>query len=521
MIRLSKLVCFYVFFSHALVAADPLLKYKQGRAAFEAGRYADAQTLFNQFAKENPYEPEVRETLYYLARISATGGKYHEAIARANIALERHPMHPNRPELLVITGECLYHVEAHAKAEKTLLSAARIVKSDDLKYRIEKTLGFIAHEGRRREKAATHMKAALRYASRLKIKDKDTYKIYRDLGKIYATDPLQTEAAVRYLQSAIEMAEAEKLHEASTLKLLLRKVSMRRIDKFNGLPDDTIADIRVDGDDVYVATWGGGLIRYLRSQNKLEKLRLPSSQLRGLYIDFDEIFVTSYDGVYRVSKKTGEVSPLSDESGALRLGQKTIKDDRYIYFSTLNRGLIQYDTIKRKVVTLGKSSWVGSDQVYALDADVEYLVVGTIDHGAIIYNKKTGEATRIAVNPDDANGLRSNNVKAVLLDGRYVYLGTHNDGVYVYDMQAKKLKRLNIEAPFPSAFARREHEIFIGTSGQGIRVLNRNTNSIEKLTAIEGLSSNEVQILRIEGDFVWVGYLEKGIDVVYRPQADK
>ena len=57
--------------------------------------------------------------------------------------------------------------------------------------------------------------------------------------------------------------------------------------------------------------------------------------------------------------------------------------------------------------------------------------------------------------------------------------------------------------------------------GQGIRILDRNDMSFEKLSAVEGLSSNEVQILRIEGDFLWVGYLENGIDVVYRPQKEK
>jgi hypothetical protein len=144
--------------------------------------------------------------------------------------------------------------------------------------------------------------------------------------------------------------------------------------------------------------------------------------------------------------------------------------------------------------------------------------VGTLDQGAVIRHKPSGEIIRITVGE---SGLRSENIKAIQLDGRYVHIGAHNDGVYTYDLQLRTLKRLDLEIPFPSAFARRDHELFIGTSGQGVRVLNRNDMKVEKLSAAEGLSSNEVQILRIEGDFIWIGYLESGIDVVYRPQKEK
>lgn len=506
------------FGSALLFAADPLLKYREGIKHIDAKDFPAAQKAFSAFIAENPYEPEVKKALYYLALAAAGEGHYHEAITRANIAVERYPLHPDRAELKVLTGECLYRVDAFARAEKALGDAAKLAKTDQLQYRIEKTLGFLHYDARRAMRAGGHLKIALKLSEKLRLSDEDHFRILKTLGKIYAEDPLQTEAAVGYLQSAIEIAEKSNSKDLQSLRVLLRRISLRRVDKLNGLPDNSIADIRVDGDDVYVATWGAGMVRYVRSQDKLEKIRLPSPQLRGIYVDFDEIYVTSFDGVYRIIKKSGKVQSLSDEAGELRLGQKAIKDDRYVYFSTLQRGLIQFDTIKKKVVTLGKDSWVGSNQVYAIDADVDYIAVGTLDQGAVIRHKASGEIIRISAGE---SGLRSENVKAIQLDGRYVHIGAHNDGVYTYDLQLKTLKRLDLEIPFPSAFARRDHELFIGTSGQGVRVLNRNDMHVEKLSAAEGLSSNEVQILRIEGDFVWIGYLEYGIDVVYRPQKEK
>ncbi len=497
-----------------LAAGDKLEKYHAGVKDYEGRRYAQAAEHLEQFIKENPYEPEVRKAWFYLASAAAEQGNCHEAIARANITLDRYPVHPDKSELLVISAECLYRVNAHARAEKTLLGLRRIDEMPALAYRAERLRGMIAYDARGYARAEKHYRTALQYAGKLGIEDATLLRLNADLGRMYSRDPLRTEEAVHYLSRAVTLADKFEPGQARSLKTLLRRLSLRRIDKLSGLEDNSIADIRVDGDDVYVATWGGGLVRYTRSQDKLAKMPLPSQQLRGIYADFEEIFVASYDGIFRISKKTGKNEPITDAKGTLRLGQKIIKDDRYIYCSTLSRGLIQYDTIRKSVVTLGKDSWVKSDQVYAMDADLEYVAVGTLDQGALIYHKASGETIQIT---KGENALRSENIKAILLDGRYVYIAAHNDGVYVYDLQQKKLRRLEAEIPFPSALARRENEIFIGTSGQGVRVLDRNTGTIERITAVEGLSSNEVQILRVEGEFLWIGYLENGIDVLYRP----
>jgi ligand-binding sensor domain-containing protein len=497
-----------------LFAASKLEKYHAAVADYEARRYAEAMELFLEFIKENPYEPEVRKAWFYITNALAEQGKCHEAIAKANITLSRYPVHPDKSELLVISAECLYRVDAHARAEKTLSGLRRVEEMPMLAYRAERLRGMIAYDARGFARAEKHYRSALQYASRLGLEDATLLRINADLGRIYANDPLRTEDAVNYLSRAVALAEKFEPSQVRSLKTLLRRLSLRRIDKLNGLEDNSIADIRVDGDDVYIATWGGGLVRYTRSQDKLVKIQLPSAQLRGLYADFEEIYAATYDGIFRISKKTGKSEAIHDAQGTLRLAQKIIKDDRYIYCSTLSRGLIQYDTVRKSVKIFGKDSWVKSDQVYAIDADIEYLVVGTVDQGALIYHKASGETTQIT---KGENALQSENVKAVLLDGRYVYIAAHNDGVYVYDLQQKKLRRLEIKLPFPSALARRENEIFIGTSGQGVRVLDRNTGNLERITAVEGLSSNEVQILRVEGEFLWIGYLERGIDVLYRP----
>lgn len=97
-------------------------------------------------------------------------------------------------------------------------------------------------------------------------------------------------------------------------------------------------------------------------------------------------------------------------------------------------------------MTLGKDSWVGSNQVYALDADLEYIVVGTLDQGAVIYHKKTGEVQRITTGE---GGLKSENVKAVLLDGRYVYIGASTTASMSTEHAEEKADDAEGRAAFP------------------------------------------------------------------------
>ena len=247
------LVALFLTFSSAAWPADPLEKYRDGVSAFEKKKFGDAQKLFNEFITEHPYEAEVRKAWYYLSLTAAAQGNCHEAITRANITLDRYPAHIDRIELRVLTGECLYRVDAHARAEKILNETGKQTKDNVLKYRIEKTLGFIKHDARLHAQAALHLKNALQLRAKSAPADADLLRIYSYLGKIYADDALQVEAAAGYLAQAIAVAETLKSPELRSLRILLQKISLRRIDKINGLPDNSIADIRVDEPQVDLA----------------------------------------------------------------------------------------------------------------------------------------------------------------------------------------------------------------------------------------------------------------------------
>jgi ligand-binding sensor domain-containing protein len=337
--------------------------------------------------------------------------------------------------------------------------------------------------------------------------------IYYTMGIIYSEKSFNQELAHTFLTQAIELGQPL----TPSLIFLLRRLTILHIGKENGLPDNSISDIVVDGDDVWISTWGGGLVRFARSAGIYSQIPLPTSQLRNLYVDFENVYISSFDGIFIFDKKSSRSFRLSRDEKVFNLAQKVVKDDRSIYFSTLSDGVVQYDIIKKSLVTLDEASFLGSRVVYSMDANHEYIAFGTVDRGAVIKDKKTGQIHYVNT---ENNKLHGDNVKSVLIDGRYVWIGVHKYGVYRYDIKTKLCKFFDWGLPYPSSFSLRGRKLWIGTSGNGIRIFDREKNSIEKLTVIEGLSSNEVHMIKIEGNYIWIGYLDSGIDILYKPDLE-
>ena len=135
----------------------------------------------------------------------------------------------------------------------------------------------------------------------------------------------------------------------------------------------------------------------------------------------------------------------------------------------------------------------------------------------MIKDKTTGEVNYVNV---ENNKIAGNNIKSLMIDGRYVWIGVHKFGIYRYDIKTKECKFYDWGIPYPSSFSMRGRMLWVGTSGNGIRIYDREKKTLEKLTVIEGLSSNEVHLLKMEGNYVWIGYLDQGIDILYKPVID-
>ena len=493
---------------------DPLFLYKKGLEAYEAQRFSEAKKLFESFVVTKPYEYEVRDAFFNIAAIQRRNKKYLDAISTYNLIQKRYPTSRYRKINLFYLGESYFKILIRHRAFYYLneyLKKDRLPNRNlDLKIRTHNYLATIAKSKHRWKETIEHHQKSILLLSKYKKKNNflSLKHVYHDMGLIYARHLKNQKLAYANIQKYIQLGGKVD----SRLKFILRKIQFLRLNK-NKLPDQNIADIKVDGDDIYIATWGAGLVRYTRSSDKYERLGLPSSQLRNIFVTFDLLFITSFDGIFMFDKKS-DLSRRLIDGEVFSLVQKVIKDDRYLYFSTLTEGVIKYDLFRKTHETLGSNSYLKTNQVYSMAANTKYLAFGTLTKGVVLLNKQTNK--KIYINKEN-NLLNGNNVKALLIDGRYLWIGIHKHGVYRYDMEQNKIKKYKIEAAYPTVIARREHEIWVGTSGHGIFIFDRKTEKVKNLRAIEGLSSNDISHIQVEGDYVWIGYLEAGIDIFYEP----
>ncbi|MDH4263244.1 MAG: tetratricopeptide repeat protein [Spirochaetia bacterium] len=531
----------YYFFTHFVIvfivltsfasltsAPNPTLKYYKAVKLFEHDRLNDAEKYFLEFIEEQPFEYEIRDAIFYLGEIQRKNGKYENAVSYYNKLDSRFPHSRHRTNLFYLYGECYFHLNLISRSSenfKEYLSKAGDPSLNPAYYiNGNQYMAKISEIYRDWKSAIDYYQQALLVLDpymKKSVKDKKLFKIIKDqkrdiyysLGLLYAEKFLNQELAHTYLTGAVELGQTM----TQPLSFLLRRLTILHIGKENGLPDDAISDLAVDGDDVWISTWGGGLIRFSRSSGKYTAIPLPSTQLRNLYVDFEYVYISSYDGIYIFDKKSSRSLHLAKNEKTFTLAQKVVKDDRVIYFSTLSDGVIEYDIIKKTITVLDENSYVGSRQVYSIDANHQYLAFGTLDKGAIIKDKTTGDIHYVNV---ENNKLAGNNIKSLMIDGRYVWIGVHKYGIYRYDIKTKDCKFYDWGIPYPSTFSMRGRMLWIGTSGNGIRIYDREKKTLEKLTVIEGLSSNEVHLLKMEGNYVWIGYLDQGIDVLYNPVND-
>jgi tetratricopeptide (TPR) repeat protein len=508
----------YIFFTLNLVTVahaantDPLKDYTAGLAEYDKKEYEKAGELLKKFVKEQPYEFEVREAWFRLAEVSRMMKRYNEAIATYNIVLHRYPSGIRTKIIHLRSGEMHYKIGAHNRAENLLKEYLKTEKDNKTMHRRAYTILAKLYDDNRRFSVAVEMynKALLLPQEKEEAPFLTEAEIHSRTGTILLNELDKPDLAFDHIKKAISKGHQNSVN----LKALLRKITLRHLDTENGLPDDAVADIKTDGDDIWVATWGGGVVRFSRSFGNFKRIKLPSAQTRSIHIDHDAVYIATYDGIFVFDKKSERISNLTAEKSLGSLAQKVLKDDRHLYFTTLSKGVIKYDLIRKNTEMLASESFVKTAQVYSLDADLKHVVFGTLEKGVVLLNKESGQTEYI----NRQNGqLKRNNVKAVLLDGRYLWIGVHNDGVYRYDTELKTIKRFDWSIPFPSVITKREKEIWIGTSGQGIRIFNQETETLESLRSIEGLYSNEIHHIQVEGDYIWIGYLDNGIDVFYRP----
>ena len=99
------------------------------------------------------------------------------------------------------------------------------------------------------------------------------------------------------------------------------------------------------------------------------------------------------------------------------------------YWIGTRDGLYRYSRKKKTWTFISDADGLASNYVSCLAVDGEYIWVGSSDRGVSRFNKPTSEWETFGL----ADGLADDNVRAITADGKYVWFGTFSGGVCRYD----------------------------------------------------------------------------------------
>ena len=185
-----------------------------------------------------------------------------------------------------------------------------------------------------------------------------------------------------------------------------------------------------------------------------------------------------------------------------------------IWYGMWNGGASKYNietqTHTRIYEQLTLSDSVPNAHVSAIAED-EFgnILLGSMDGGLTIYNPTTEEIRFNFHNPSDSNSLSNNRIWALLRTrDNKIWIGTHN-GLDVFDPKTNTYSHYKNKANDPNSlshnwvvaiFEDSEGLIWVGTHGYGISVLNRETDTFERISESDGLANNVIYAF-LEDDF--------------------
>lgn len=345
----------------------------------------------------------------------------------------------------------------------------------------------------------------------------------------WAHDRKQHELALHYANRLLdEFPLWGGREQAETLRRVSRWRYIRKVD---GLADDSVSDILFDGDDVWVATWLGGITRFTRSSGQVTRFKaspggLVSNLIRSMTVARNRVWVATFEGLSYYDKAYGHWKTIETVAG-LRWQRikKVVFWDNRLWVATIGHGLSVLDLKTGSWRTYGRKDGLPGDNVVTLCATPGSVWAGTVTGGVGRLDLLTGRWTVYRAGGRD--GLPTNNVKAIAFDGTRMWFGTHGKGVVSCTEQGEDWKTYNTANSgltsnyvYSLAFSPRG-ELWLGTLEGGAVSFNPQTGKWARLGIRDGLPGNDIIAIAFEKRHIWFGTLNGGVAILLSDEERK
>ena len=452
-------------------------------------------------------------------------------------ALELHNRGRYAESLDVLREARLSYAGTSLEAEILLLSAKNALALED-SYRARYFLSELRSRvsGGPTAYAAGILLGDLLYSQRLYADALDSYLwAYRSSGAVPLADPGElnllsfriAELGALHTARLAEAREHIARVSAGVLPQELRGLysivrSRAEWEAFQppGVKDPNISAIAVDGDDLWIGTWTGGLVRLARSSGEHETFREEESSLvantvRAICITARHVWVGTDQGLSQYSKALSQWRSV-EQFGAPspRKIQAIHEVDDRVYVATLGDGLWELAQEQwRRIEGRG----LPGAHVTCLGHTPQWLLVGTMDAGLAMWNL----SSRSFVHIDEvSSGIPARNITFVHQDKHgTVWVGSYGDGLWSWDPAEAAVRHYSsgggrILDDWVMCVAESPARLYFGTFGGGVATVDA-AGEWGSLGLEDGLGSLDVMAAAWHAPAVYFGTLGSGVSVYY------
>ncbi len=338
-----------------------------------------------------------------------------------------------------------------------------------------------------------------------------------ELSLYFAEDTASSRLYFRRIVPSNLPVSESSLYREMSVRLLWSTISPPVL----GLDDANISSLTVDGDDVWVGTWNGGVSRYSVSSSHADPFPLPTFS-RSIEIADRRVWIGTAEGLAWYGKSSGRWGAEGDfQSPTPRKVQVVRQAAGSLYVGTLGDGLFRRRDTGWDQVSDGDLPGKFITCI-AADREGRRLFIGTMNLGLVIYDPQTGAMSTLA---EAVPAFTSENIGTILPDseGR-VWIGTYGDGLCMWWPSKGTLRRFSkatkeISDDWVLASCETDRALYFGSFGGGVGVYLKDTDSWKRLGIRDGLASLDIAAIAWRRPFVFFGTLGAGVSV-YDEDAD-
>lgn len=211
---------------------------------------------------------------------------------------------------------------------------------------------------------------------------------------------------------------------------------------------------------------------------------------------------SSADGLHKFNPETEKYTPYRHDPqnpaslSSNRIMSVYIDGSNKLWIGTTGGGLNKFDREKGQFIHYRhdpeNSKSLSSDQIWSICEDrSNVLWIGTNDAGLNRFNQTTGEFTHYRHDPDKNYSLKTNSIRHIYEDNTGIlWIGTMQGGLHKYNPQSMQFSLTRQTTSYPThlintsvssiyeANHNGEHTLWIGTLGEGLYRLSRETDQI-------------------------------------------